>query len=341
MALDFNLLLDPDEDYARPEKRQAMAAALRKQYAYGTLGQLMGVDPTVQAGQSMQEQAQGSLKSALAKQQQARAMEEQRLERERQQLNADRAFRENQRQFGIQESRLSRQQTNDEKKQWMHAVDPVSGTMRLYNQFTGEWRDGPGGSTQRRDTRPTEPGFAPPPEYGYGKQTEAEQKSQFYAQTAVQALPEMSRALASGYKPSRIDQFAAGPQASGFGGEVQKNIPRSFSSEQGRAFYTAGRQVLAGILRKESGAAITDDEWQNYGPMYLPWPGDSAADIARKMQFLHQQAENMARGAGGAYRYWTQPQYLPMGQGQPAQGGEPAPQQGPRPGDRYLDGGTP
>lgn len=344
MALDIELLLGDDTELEDPVKRAALAAALRRQQDYGVLGQLMGVQPTAAAGQQMYEGAQGSLKAALAKQQAAKEAAARAEERKQAQGNADRQFAEQRRQFGLSEARLSQQKDADEKKQWMHAVDPITGEMRLYNQITGEWRDGFGGSgggAPAEAPAPRTPGFVPPPRGGYGKQTEAEQKSQFYAQTAAQALPTMAQALAGGYKPSRIDQFAAGPQASGLGGQIQQNTPRAFSSEQGRAFYTAGRQVLAGILRKESGAAITDDEWQNYGPMYLPWPGDSDTDIERKMEFLYSQAENMARGAGGAYRYWTAPQYLPMNGSQGGAPAQPAQPEQPRPGDRYLTEGAP
>jgi hypothetical protein len=69
MALDLSMLLDPEEDFSTPEKRNATAAALRRQYNMGTVGQLMGIQPTQMAGTSLQEASQGSLKQALLKQQ--------------------------------------------------------------------------------------------------------------------------------------------------------------------------------------------------------------------------------------------------------------------------------
>jgi hypothetical protein len=68
MPLDLEMLLSPDEDFSDPVKRQATAAALRRQYNMGTLGQLMGTQPTQQVGAGLQEQAQGSLRQAIDKQ---------------------------------------------------------------------------------------------------------------------------------------------------------------------------------------------------------------------------------------------------------------------------------
>jgi len=350
----LEMLLDPEDQLADPVKRKATAAALRKQNAYGTLGQLMGVQPTQQAGQAIQEGAQGSLRAALAKQQAAKEAAARASERQQaqdrweaeQKRQAERDA-EQRRQFGISEGRLNR----PDPVSWVKVENPITGEAMMVNPrdprqtMPVQWGES-SGTQAPTDGQPRTPGFAAPPPHGYGKQTEGEQKSQFYAQTMSSALPQMVNALASGYTPGRIDQFAAGPQSSGIGGRIQANVPRSFGSQAGREFYTAGRQVLAGILRKESGAAITDDEWQNYGPMYLPWPGDSPEEIQRKIQVLHEQAENAARGSGSAYRYWTAPQYLPgeaLGGGQPTGQAQGVSQpQGPapiRPPTSYIPGG--
>lgn len=44
----------------------------------------------------------------------------------------------------------------------------------------------------------------------------------------------------------------------------------------------AADQFLAAILRKDTGAAITDQEFDLYGPMFLPVPGDDPGTIASK-----------------------------------------------------------
>ena len=44
----------------------------------------------------------------------------------------------------------------------------------------------------------------------------------------------------------------------------------------------SGHSWLAGVLRLDSGGAITDDEWNSYGRMYIPQSGDSQDEINRK-----------------------------------------------------------
>ncbi len=45
-----------------------------------------------------------------------------------------------------------------------------------------------------------------------------------------------------------------------------------------------GKEFLAAILRKDSGGAITPEEWSSYGPMYLPAPGDNPEQLANKRE---------------------------------------------------------
>lgn len=195
---------------------------------------------------------------------------------------------------------------------WQHVQDPNTGQVLLYNTRSGERMPLSGGQT---GTAPTaapgsmafKPGFNIP-QSGMPKLTEVEDKSRFFAANMADALPSMSQVLQGGYSPNRTDQAAAGPPASGWLGRTAASLtPRSSASPEGRTFYTEGRKVLASILRKESGAAITDDEWSSYGPIYLPWPGDSPTDVERKMQVLYGMANNMAQSSGPAYRFWTPP----------------------------------
>lgn len=44
----------------------------------------------------------------------------------------------------------------------------------------------------------------------------------------------------------------------------------------------AGREILAIILRKDTGAAVTPSEFDTYGKIYLPQPGDGPETIAAK-----------------------------------------------------------
>jgi hypothetical protein len=62
----------------------------------------------------------------------------------------------------------------------------------------------------------------------------------------------------------------------------------------------AGREVLAVILRKDTGAAVTPSEFQVYGGMYLPMPGDSPETVAAKRQARENALRAIRMGAGTA-----------------------------------------
>lgn len=55
-------------------------------------------------------------------------------------------------------------------------------------------------------------------------------------------------------------------------------------SEEYQQAQQAGSEFLASILRKDTGAAITQQEFDLYGPMFLPMPGDEAAVLAQKKE---------------------------------------------------------
>jgi hypothetical protein len=60
-------------------------------------------------------------------------------------------------------------------------------------------------------------------------------------------------------------------------------------------------EFLAVILRKDTGAAITNEEFRLYGPMYLPMPGDNAQTVAAK-RVARKQALDAIRLGGGTAR---------------------------------------
>lgn len=93
----------------------------------------------------------------------------------------------------------------------------------------------------------------------------------------------------------------------------------------------AGREFIAAILRKDSGATITPDEMANYGAIFLPQPGDDDKTLANKRASRARAMQVMRLGLGNA-----QPmadaidQQLGLGANAPQQ--QPLPQGGPQPG---------
>lgn len=62
----------------------------------------------------------------------------------------------------------------------------------------------------------------------------------------------------------------------------------------------AAAEFLSAILRKDTGAAITKQEFDIYGPMYLPMPGDSAETLEQKAVARQGALEGIKAGLGNA-----------------------------------------
>jgi hypothetical protein len=60
----------------------------------------------------------------------------------------------------------------------------------------------------------------------------------------------------------------------------------------------AGREFLAVILRKDTGAAVTPQEMDVYGKMYIPAPGDSQEVLAQKREARQTAIESIRLGLG-------------------------------------------
>lgn len=102
--------------------------------------------------------------------------------------------------------------------------------------------------------------------------TEGQAKDTVFATRATNALP-------------TIDQFEKSllslPENLAGGVPVLGNFMQSEDYQVAR---DAGREFLASILRKDTGAAVTASEEQMYGDMFLPRPGDKPQTIEMKRQ---------------------------------------------------------
>lgn len=82
---------------------------------------------------------------------------------------------------------------------------------------------------------------------------------------------------------------------SGQGGFTPSNqfpfAPERLKSEERKNYEAAQKDFISAILRKESGAAISEDEFKRESEKYFPLPGDSEKNIAYK-QLLRKQAIN-------------------------------------------------
>jgi hypothetical protein len=115
---------------------------------------------------------------------------------------------------------------------------------------------------------------------------------------------------------------AAGWIPMGLGGGMQ--------SSDYQVARTAGDEFLQAILRKDTGAAITNEEQVLYGGTYLPQPGDGPERLAYKAQARQRAVAALKAGMSPA-QLIAQERALDSGgaatpQAQPAPGNEAAPQ---------------
>jgi hypothetical protein len=80
------------------------------------------------------------------------------------------------------------------------------------------------------------------------------------------------------------------------------SVANSLVSTERQRAEQAGREVLAAILRKDTGAAITQQEMEIYGRMYLPQAGDSEEVLNQKAEARTRALESIRGGLGTAER---------------------------------------
>lgn len=105
------------------------------------------------------------------------------------------------------------------------------------------------------------------------KFTEGQSKDNVYstrARGALEVLDPLAETLTS-----RVDRGAE---------MVPFGLARGVQSDDYQVAQQAGTEFLQAILRKDTGAAITTDETESYGRVYLPQPGDGPAVLEAKRQ---------------------------------------------------------
>lgn len=119
---------------------------------------------------------------------------------------------------------------------------------------------------------------------GGNKLTEQQSKDSVYATRAAGALPIIDRLG---------DALTSLGETVGGQAPVVGNFLKSPEFQQAEQ---AGREFLQAILRKDTGAAITTQEVNEYGTVYLPRPGDSAEVLAQKKASRQRALKALALG---------------------------------------------
>jgi hypothetical protein len=73
-------------------------------------------------------------------------------------------------------------------------------------------------------------------------------------------------------------------------------------SPENRQFFQAERNFITAVLRKESGASISDQEFATARQVYIPQPGDDDQTLKMKREARASAISGIARGAGSTYQ---------------------------------------
>lgn len=148
--------------------------------------------------------------------------------------------------------------------------------------------------TEGKPTAVNMPGATGQPSnpFSYGKMNENQSKDSGYANR-------MFRAEGVLRDPSVID---AGTSLTQKGLEAVPIAGNYLTSPARQKYDQASRDFINGVLRRESGAAISQSEFDNAYKQYLPQPGDSKERLAEKQKNRQATIASIAGGGGPSYR---------------------------------------
>jgi len=92
----------------------------------------------------------------------------------------------------------------------------------------------------------------------------------------------------------------------GRGARILENAPLSMGNEflsgGAQQFFQAERDFINSVLRRESGAVISEEEFVNARRQYIPQPGDKQEVLDQKRKNRQTVLRSMGRAAGPAYQ---------------------------------------
>lgn len=97
---------------------------------------------------------------------------------------------------------------------------------------------------------------------------------------------------------------------------LPSGVANQLASPERQQVIQAQRNFVNALLRRESGAAISDSEFDNARRQYFPQPGDSADVLAQKRENRATSIRGMMRESGPSYRppgRWADPNAKPEG----------------------------
>jgi hypothetical protein len=144
---------------------------------------------------------------------------------------------------------------------------------------------------------PIDTGQGPPSNpFSYGKQNETQSKDSGYANRMFRAEQVLR-------DPTVIEAGKSIPQAAIEGIPVVPDFAKNWMhSPEYQRYDQAQRDFINAVLRRESGAAISQSEFDNAYKQYIPRPGDTPAKLVEKQKNRQDTLAGIAGGGGPAYR---------------------------------------
>lgn len=210
------------------------------------------------------------------------------------QANQQYARSRDDRNFEFRQEEARRAQANADRSARFQAAalnHPVFKTVKDMNGTETLVRMNPDGSNPSPVSvigqgQPTNP-------FAYGKQNENQSKDSGYANRLFRAEGILR-------DPKSIDA-AKSPYQRGLD-SLPMGIGNYMQSSEYQKYDQASRDFINAVLRRESGAAISQSEFDNANRQYLPRPGDSKEVLAEKQRNRQEAIAGIAGGGGQSYR---------------------------------------
>lgn len=130
--------------------------------------------------------------------------------------------------------------------------------------------------------------------------TEDQAKAGGYADRAITSSG-IINSLTGRYSPAAINAKTAADNAWLIGGTITGPIANSMLSPEDQQAEQAQRDFVNAILRRESGAVISQQEFDNARKQYFPQAGDSPQVIQQKAKNRQTAIDGLTRSAGPKY----------------------------------------
>lgn len=143
------------------------------------------------------------------------------------------------------------------------------------------------------------------------KLTESQGKAQGFGRRAKEAH-DIHTSLEGKYSPAAINAKMSAEDTPFIGG-IAGTIGNVMLSANDQKAEQAQRDFINAILRDESGAVISDAEFNNARKQYFPQPGDSKAVIAQKKRNREMAIKGLDVKSGPAGGFSKQPSPAPSG----------------------------